>query len=115
MVTKLQLSSMYGKIGNPMAQKNGSPEQKKVVQSLFKSYDAANEALAKAKSDVEAAMKQRSAIVKQIAETAGMSITRKGVNLKVMSRTPKNERGEPTGETTWFFRGEAPVDAFNAD
>jgi hypothetical protein len=111
-----------------MAQENGSPKELTSVQKavasarsrktkasiadikkLFVSYDKANEAVIAAQKALEAAMAQRSELVRGIVETSGETQFKRadGSVLKVMTRGGKDKDGRPNGSPeSWFFRGE---------
>lgn len=109
-----------------------SPKDNGAVQKLFAAYDAANEAAAYAKSELDAAIEKRSKIVEAIVTTTGKKAFERenGKVLRHMVRGGKVKKIDPVtkavvldakGKPVWvatgvppthFFRGEGEVDAY---
>lgn len=108
-----------------------TPKDNGAIKKLFASYDQVNEAVAYAKSELEAAVSKRSAIVEAIVTQTGKKAFKledgrllrhmvRGGKVKkvdpVTKAVVKDEKGKPvwvaTGvPPTHFFRGEGEVDA----
>jgi len=90
-------------------------EAKKAITPLLKEYDTVDAGVSKARKALDDAMNARSAIVEEIADVIGKKqpIRYGGRLLRIMSRTAKDEKGNPVGDTTWYFRAEGDVEALD--